>query len=559
MGLAPVLTTRGISLVGVLGTQGGFPILRAALARPRHTPTLLVLLTLALVASPGVVSAQAEAPAPASPTLEKAALRLRYGLSLRQGEQVDLGPGLTYSGLTPNDVAAWAAYYGLGPEWLGAQLSLQREAFSLYREADRVSEGSLLRLALGAVARRQLGPVRGELSLGYGFAQLPMFTASDTPSPAFQRGGRHAALVGARVRFPIVQRAQGEVRGEFPLALSSSAAGQGGSSSGLSVGASVLVPVKRMGPWEGAVVLDYQLVKDRLTADSGTRSEQTLHRVGAALELSWFGAEGPGSTLPPPPGDARPGSLSIQVVDAETKGPLAGAQVTLITEAKAWPARAADAKGQVVEEQLAPGEVLVRVAAQGYEPAEESTTVRSGERATVELRARKQPPPVGRLRVVVVDKRDNAPVAEAKVEVGDKEVETDATGQARLGELPPGPVLVKISAPGFQSVEEAAVIVGGQEAEMPVPLVTLKRLGYATVSGTVRSTRQGRPVVATLSIPAAKVSTRTDAQGSFSVKLKPGTYRIIISAKGHLTQTKSITVRDGEQAIYNVDLFPRGR
>jgi uncharacterized membrane protein len=85
-----------------------------------------------------------------------------------------------------------------------------------------------------------------------------------------------------------------------------------------------------------------------------------------------------------------------------------------------------------------------------------------------------------------------------------------------------------------------------------------KRAGYAAVSGTVRST-QGRPLVATLVIPAAKVRTRTSAEGSFSLKLKPGVYRIIISAKGHLTQTKSVTVRDGEQTIFNVDLFPRNR
>jgi hypothetical protein len=555
-----VLTTRGISLDGVLGTQGGFPILARALARLRRTPTFLVLLALTLLVSPRVVSAQGAPADPASPVLEKAALRLRYGLALRQGEQVDPGPGLTYSGVTPNDVAVWAAVYGLGPEWLGLQASLQREAFSLYREADRVSEGSLLRLSAGAVARRQLGPVRGELSAGYGFAQLPLFAASDTPSPAFQRGGRHAALVGARLRFPLVLRARGEVRGELPLALSARAVGEGASSRGFSAGAAVLVPVKRLGPWEGALVLDYQYVQDRLTADSGTRSEQTLQRVGAALELSWAGAKGPVATPPPPdPRQVQPGSLAIQAVDAETKGPLAGAQVELITEGKARPPRAADAKGQVVVEELTPGEVAVRVTIQGYEPAQGSTTVKAGERATLELRARKQPPPMGRLRVVVVDKRDGAPVADAQVEVEGQEVRTGADGQAQLGELPAGPVLVKISAPGFQAVEEAAVIVGGQEAELPVQLVTLKRLGYATISGRVRSTQQGRPLIATLVIPGAQVSTRTDAQGSFSVKLKPGTYRITISAKGHLTQTKSFTVRDGEQAIFNVDLFPRSR
>jgi uncharacterized membrane protein len=145
-----------------------------------------------------------------------------------------------------------------------------------------------------------------------------------------------------------------------------------------------------------------------------------------------------------------------------------------------------------------------------------------------------------------------------QVVVGGKELRTDAAGKTQVGNLPTGPVLVKVSAPEFQPVEEAAVVVGGKESEMSVPLAPIKRLGYATVSGRVRST-QGRPLIATLVIPTAKVRTRTDAEGGFSLKLKPGTYRIIISGKGHLTQTKSVTVRDGEQAIFNVDLFPRSR
>jgi hypothetical protein len=166
---------------------------------------------------------------------------------------------------------------------------------------------------------------------------------------------------------------------------------------------------------------------------------------------------------------------------------------------------------------------------------------------------------VGGLKVLVVDKRNNQPLQDAQVVVGAKELKTNAAGQVQVGALAPGPISVKVSAPEFQSVEEAAVVVAGKESEMSIPLAPAKRIGFATISGRVRSTRQGLPLVATLVIPSAKVRTRTDAQGAFSVKLKPGIYRIIISANGHLPQTKSFTVRDGEQAIFNVDLFPRNR
>jgi hypothetical protein len=488
--------------------------------------------------------------------MERASLRLRYGFSVRNGEQRDTGPGLIYSGLTANDLALGAVFYTPRLAWLGAQLALQREAFSLNREADRVTGGSLLRFSLGAVARRQLGPIWGELGLGYGFSQLPSFGAASTPSPVFQPGGRHAALLGGRALFPIFRQVQGEVRAEFPLALSAQVPeGGGASSSGFAAGAAVRVPVRQMGRWASAVLLDYQFVHDTLSADTGARSGQTLQRVGAALELSWLDAGSSGLSSR----DTRPGSLSLQVLDAETQAPLAGAEVTFVVEGSARQRRSADANGQVVEPELGPGQVVAQVSAQGYEPAEGRITVEPGQRATLEVRTRKQPPAVGGLKIVVVDKRNNQPLAAAEVVVGGKEQRTDAAGQVRVGNLPAGPVLVKVSAPEFQPVEEAAVIISGQESEMSVPLAPTKRLGYATISGKVRSTQQGRAIGATLVIPSANVRTRTNFEGAFSIKLKPGTYRIIISAKGHLTQTKSVTVRDGEQAIFNVDLFPRGR
>lgn len=525
------------------------------MARLRSTPTFFVILALVLAVAPGIALAQEDRASPSGPSLEPVSLRLRYGVAVRSGEQTDAGPGLTYSGLTPNDLEAWAVYYGLGAEWLGAQLRLQREGFALNREADRVTGGSLLRLSLGAVARRQLGPVVGELGVGYGFAQLPAFGASSTASPVFQRGGRHAALLGGRLRFPIFQRVTGEVRAELPLGFAAKMPeAESSSSSGFGAGAAVLIPVRPVGRWMGSVVADYQFVHDSLKGGSTVSSGQTLQRVGLALELSWLDASAAVVQQ-----RERPGSLALQVVEAETKAPLAGAQVTLVVKGVAQAPRTADEKGQVVELELEPGEVAVQASAEGYEPMEGRVPVVAGERATLELQARKLPPALGGLKITVVDKRDNQPLADAPVVVGDKELKTDAAGQVSVGSLKAGPVLVKVSAPEFQPVEEAAVVIGGRESEMSVPLVPIKRLGYATISGTVRSTRQGRPLVATLVIPSAKVRTRTDAQGTFSLKLKPGTHKITISAKGHLTQVKSVTVRDGEQAIFNVDLFPRGR
>jgi hypothetical protein len=435
-----------------------------------------------------VAFAQAEDALPPGLGLDRLSLRLRYGLSLHQGKQSDSSPGLTYSGLTPNDLSLWAVGYGLGVDWLGGQASVQREAFTFLRDSNQVTQGSLLRASLGLVAGRRLGPVWGELSAGYGFAQLPVFGATDTDSPTFQRGGRQAALLGGRLRFPLFLQVRGEVRAELPLSLSArEAEGRSATSSGFAAGAAILVPVKQWHRWAGSVVLDYQYVHDSLKGESGAKSGQTLQRMGVALELSWFSVR---------PSPAQPGPPVSPGVEPEHK---------------------------------------------------------------VQVPEPEKPPTLGGLKVAVFDKRDNHPVANAQVVVGNKELKTDVAGLVRVGELAPGPTSVKVSAPDFQSVDEAALVVAGSESEMSVQLAPAKRVGYSTIAGKVRSTRQGTPLVATLDIPTAKVRTRTDAQGAFSVKLKPGTYRILISAKGHLTQTKTVTVRDGEQAIFNVDLFPRGR
>lgn len=496
-------------------------------------------LVLLVLASP---LAQAEQEA------EHAALRLRYGVSLRDGQQADVGPGLTYEGSTPNDLAAVGT--GWVGRWLGAWAGVQREAFDLKEGAVRITGGSLLRASVGPRARLFLGPVRAEVGAGYGFSQLPLF--GDSAEPVLVRGVRHAALVNGRVVVPLFLGLKLEARGELPVTLSAKdASGAEAEATGFSAGGALLVPLKRAGTWGGTLVLDFQHVRDTVTLADGTRSEQRLRRVGAALELSWNDFT-PAPVVTQPKRVAR-GTLSLRVLDAETDAALPGARVVLGDVE-----RVADARG-VVEVELPPGEVAARVSAEGYAPAEAMATVEDGGRAELEVRARRLPPPTGGLRVTVVNAQTGVPLPGVRVAVGATEVRTDMMGQARVKDLAPGPVAVTVKSPGFRVAEEAAVVVAGQESALSVPLASERKSGPATLTGLVRSTRGGRPLAATLRIPQAKVRTRTDAKGAFTVRVKGGSYRITISAPGHLPQTKSVKVLDGEQAIFNVDLFPRQR
>ncbi|HYO70801.1 MAG TPA: carboxypeptidase regulatory-like domain-containing protein [Archangium sp.] len=470
---------------------------------------------------------------------ERASVRLRYGVALREGAQ-EAGPAVSYSGMTPNDVALGLTAFGEG--WLGAWASVQREGFSLSLGSESVTGGALVRASVGPAARVFLGPVSAELSAGYGFAQLPVFSSS-AGQVRLVPTARHAALVGARVLVPLPWRLRAELRGELPVAI-------GSVSNGFAAGGALLVPVLRRGEWGGALVLDYQYVRDALTTADGGVSRQSISRVGVAFELSLRGAEV----------DARPetGELVLTVVDADTGLPLPEARVVLTAGGVEQAPRVAGVDGRLTDVVLPPGEVLARVSAGGYLPAEERVTVTAGGRAELVVRARPEPR-VGALRVTVVEARGGMPLPGAAVTVGSRELLTDAKGQARVEGLEPGPLEVKVSAEGFRTAQEAVVIAVGTETELPVSLVSGRQGALATLSGQVRSVRKGKPLQALLVIPEAKIRRRTDARGTFQVQLKQGRYRLVFSAPGHVPQTKVVTVRDGEQAIFNVDLFPKSR
>lgn len=488
---------------------------------------------------------------------ERASLRLRYGVALRNGAQADVGPGLTYDGFTPNDLAAVGSVWA--GSWLGGWAAVQREGFDLKEGALRITGGSLLRASVGPKVRTWLGPLRAEVGAGYGFAQLPHFGASS--EPVLSRGVRHAALVTGSLRLPLFTRLEVEARGEVPVSLAvRDSAGTKAEAKGFAAGGALLFPLTGTQRWSGTLLVDFQHVQDTVTLADGTRSEQRMRRVGAALELAWNDAPEARAPEPVPlPARVPAGGLSLQVLDAESGTPLPGARVVLVSGGVEGAPREADAQGTLEDVELPPGDVVARVSVEGYEPAEGRVSVEDGGRVALAVRARKQPPATGGLKITVVSAGNGVPLPGVRLTVGTVEVRTDLKGEAWVKVLPPGPVAVVAKSQGYRVAEEAAVIVAGQETKLSVPLASERKGEPATLTGQVRSARGGKPVAATLLIPQAKVKARTDAKGAFTFKVKGGTYRITISARGYLSQSKLVTLKDGEQAIFNVDLFPRQR
>ncbi|MBS1149296.1 MAG: hypothetical protein H6Q89_994 [Myxococcaceae bacterium] len=469
--------------------------------------------------------------------------RLRYGVSVRSGSQLEpTQPSLTYSGLTPNDLALNAWGWFLLDGHLGAFGSVQREAFTLFDAGNRVTGGGLIRASVGPAGRLILGPVKLEAAVGYAFHQLPTF--GTTASPAFSAATRHGVLLAAR-GIVDVGPVSIEARGEVPISVAASdGAGRTASSSGYAVGGGVRLQLVRTGALMWGLLADVSYVSDSLSTADGLKATQSMIRAGGALDLKWQEA----STAEAP----RFGGLEVRVVEAQTGAPLPGAQIELGEQQLI-----ADATGAARVSELLPGAVRARASAEGYLPEQAEGMIAAGSVSSLELKLTKEGPKLGGLLIRVSSREAKTPVAGATVKVGAASAVTDAQGAAKFGELPPGPIAVAVSAEGYTPGEEAASVVAGRVSEVSIGLVEVKKRVPATITGLVRSTAGGKPVSANLEIPQAKLKTRASASGSFSFRVEGGTYTVNISAPGYLSQSKSVTVKDGDQAIFNVDLHPK--
>ncbi len=474
----------------------------------------------------------------------QASFKLRYGVSLRAGGQQDLGPGLTYDGMTPNDVAVGADWFPLPHFGIGAHV--QREGFALFDGSELVTGGALLRAQVGPVGRIVFGPLLLEGQIGYAFAQLPVF--GNSAQPEFAAGQRHAVLLASRIALELPLGIVADARGEFPLALAASDAGgaDAASTSGYAAGASVSVPVYRQRGVEGRVGLEYQWVDDRIVAADGAASSQRLSRLGAALQIA---------LVPQLPDRPRFGGLRFVVLDSQSGLPIEGAEIALSIDGETPRALTTVAGGAVEAAELPLGPVIAQVSAGGYLPSELRAEVQPSTTTPVEIRLQKEAPKLGGVRVSVLDKETQAPVAGAVVTLGDAAQTVDAQGRVVFAGMTPGAVAIKIEAAGYHPGEEAAQVVAGSEAQIPVLLVKAEKKVPATITGFVRS-RGGKPISASLEIPELNQQASADEKGAFHFTVPGGTYRVIISAKGYRSQVKRVSVKDGDQAIFNVDLHP---
>lgn len=148
---------------------------------------------------------------------------------------------------------------------------------------------------------------------------------------------------------------------------------------------------------------------------------------------------------------------------------------------------------------------------------------------------------------------------EAMARVGEQTVEADENGRIVLDALGAGMHSFEVSAPGHRSVSEVVELIDGQNLSLDVELVPEEAQLPATVVGQARSAATGSPLRATVSVQGIDREVRADRRGGFTLELPAGTYRLSITAPGHLGQRKRLRLRSGERAIFNVELHPERR
>ncbi len=172
------------------------------------------------------------------------------------------------------------------------------------------------------------------------------------------------------------------------------------------------------------------------------------------------------------------------------------------------------------------------------------------------------PPPPQKPGVVigeVLDARTGKPVWNAMIRVEGQEASSQAVspqdGGFRTFGIPAGDQVLFVAADGYDAARSELKVPAGGQVKVVVKLKTRAAVPPGTLRGSIKDTRGRKVKGATILIPALDKTIQVPGSGSFSLTLKPGEYKVIISAPRFRTQRKSIRIQEGDTVILNVELF----
>lgn len=171
-----------------------------------------------------------------------------------------------------------------------------------------------------------------------------------------------------------------------------------------------------------------------------------------------------------------------------------------------------------------------------------------------------QPVAVAHHLVGVVTDDAGAPLAQVTITAKQGEwsrtTETGFDGTYELSSIPSGELEITAQTVDYQPFRyELRVEADAPETTAPPVKLQLQVLG-AQIEGIVRGF-DGKIPEATITLTPGERTSKTDADGKFQLEVGPGEYRVIVSAPGYETQTRSVIVQKQGVVIVNVDLRTR--
>lgn len=343
----------------------------------------------------------------------------------------------------------------------------------------------------------------------------------------------------------------------------------------LAIGAQASIGALRLGPLQAGIGPTVEFMGGGATVELGARGSrqfaQSDLRFGLGITLQqWIEARVDG-----PPVDA-PLTLAGRVVqqdgtaavdakvslDPQQRPPAEGGRGDAVPPAGS-PAdvvrvTTTDVQGRFTFLAVSKGPHRLEATKDGVTPASLEVNVPVASEVVVTLGA-----PTGPGRIVGVVKGPNGPLvatltvgepkAPGATALGSETVKSASDGSYALEKMGPGPVTVRVKADEFNDAEEVVQVAPGGVATLDFTMVPKAVAVQATLRGLIRA-KSGEAVKATVRIVELKMRLQVKGDGRFSADVPSGKYTLIIEARGYVTQTKTVEVSGGDQAIFHTEL-----
>jgi hypothetical protein len=263
----------------------------------------------------------------------------------------------------------------------------------------------------------------------------------------------------------------------------------------------------------------------------------------------------------------EPGQVSGRVIDLNSGGPLEAAKVVLRSGPGSSDTANTNSAGAFDFLDVAPGEWVLEVQADGYPTDIFFVELESGETLTVDLPLSRDLRPVG-LSGRVVDAASDVGIVGALVKLTPLSgaaiaAVTDGNGAFSMSAIPPGGYQLTATADGFRPFQTPVALDPNRTFQVEIPLES-DQVPDIELGGTVVDAGTGQPIegiVVQVDVPGSSVQSQTDSAGAFSVTLDQSAISldrvavpVTFGGTGYRTLATEVVLVSGATNLINASL-----